>query len=1427
MRKVLPLLLLCLSWSLAHSQDFSNKGKEFWIGYGNHASMFGANGQTMSLYITSDVNTTGVIEIPGIAWFSTFSVTANQVTTVTIPQTAALNNEGLHNKGIRVVAQRPVVVYSHIYDLNASGATLCLPTTTLGREYISINYTQASNTSNSHSYFFVLATEDNTTVEIIPTRNTLGGWAANSINTVTLNKGQIYQVLATSDLTGSSIKSVPGPSGGCKRIAVFSGSGRLYLGCQNANSSDNLYQQVYPGSTWGKKYITVPSHNNNSPNHINYYRIIKSTPSAVVNLNGSILPQGSFVNNLYYEFNNTQTNVITSDDPIMVVQYFSSQACGAAPSDPEMIFLNPIEQTISNVTLFSSPNFLINYHGLNIVVKKGGTALSSMKLDGGSITNRFVDLPQDPANYAYARIAISAGTHNLVGDSGFNAIAFGFGDFESYGYSAGTNLKDLYQFINIQNDYSTVTFPAGCKNTPFRFGIVLPYAATQIKWEFGPALNAMGLNDTTITAPVPDSSWVVNGRTLNRYRIIKNYIIPTAGTYPISVIANNPTTNGCSGEQEIQYDLQVYEQPDAAFTFTHTGCLSDSVAFIDNTNGQGRPVVSWSWDFGDGNTSTVKNPKHKYNTSAPSFTIKHWAVTDIGCLSDTAETTIPISNPPLADFTFAPVRCERDSVLFTDQSDPAGSTIVKWTWNFGDNTGDIVRTNGNPIKHYFATAGTYKVKLFVESITGCKSLVDSFDVVINARPDANFQSPAGICLPQGTAQFTDLSTISDGTQSQFSWQWDFGDAGTSAVQNPVHNYGGVGPYTVRLIVTSNNSCADTASQVLSNIYAQPTAVFTATPEVCLGTAASFTDQSNGNGNSVTRWRWDFGDGNTDTVRNPTHTYAAAGNYTVTLYVFSDKGCVSATTNRQVVVNPLPQAAFTVTPPTCVNGSVSFLDASQANAGNLVKWDWKFGDAGTSNVQNPTHTYAATGTYTVTLDIETDKGCKNTTAASRTVVINPLPAPDFGLPDICSNDPFAEFTDSSTIADGSESQFTYLWNFGDPNANAGNPNTSTARNGRHQYTVAGTYTVRLTVTSKDGCSAFREKQFVVNSSLPQAGFNINSTDFCSNKTITIADASSIPIGRILSVEIYWDYQNDPTKKTVDNNPAAGKTYTYKYPEFGSPLTKDYEIRYVVYSGNTCLNQISQTVTIKATPGIQFNALAGVCEEITPFQVTAASETFGLAGTGVFSGPGISPTGQFDPRAARPGTHTIRYTYNAANGCTNYDEETIQVYPTPLVNAGPDRVVLEGGFVQLATTITGNNLTYLWTPVTGLDNPTIAQPKVAPPADTEYTLTVTSGDGCVATDKVLVTLLKQIKVPNAFSPNGDGINDRWEILYLDSYPDCEVEVFNRYGQPVFRSVGYSRPWDGTWKGTPLPVGTYYWIINPKNGRQPLNGSVTIIK
>jgi gliding motility-associated-like protein len=155
------------------------------------------------------------------------------------------------------------------------------------------------------------------------------------------------------------------------------------------------------------------------------------------------------------------------------------------------------------------------------------------------------------------------------------------------------------------------------------------------------------------------------------------------------------------------------------------------------------------------------------------------------------------------------------------------------------------------------------------------------------------------------------------------------------------------------------------------------------------------------------------------------------------------------------------------------------------------------------------------------------------------------------------------------------------------------------------------------------------------------------------------------------------------------------------------------------------------------------------------------------------------------------------------------------------------VLEGGSVVLNATATGNGLSYVWTPSTGLNNAAAAQPVSTPREDMIYTLKVLSADGCTSSDEVSVKLLKTPSIPNAFSPNGDGVHDRWEIQYLDSYPGATVEIFNRYGQKVFESRGYLKPWDGMLQGKPLPVGTYYYLIDPKNGRKPMAGYVDIIR
>jgi gliding motility-associated-like protein len=299
--------------------------------------------------------------------------------------------------------------------------------------------------------------------------------------------------------------------------------------------------------------------------------------------------------------------------------------------------------------------------------------------------------------------------------------------------------------------------------------------------------------------------------------------------------------------------------------------------------------------------------------------------------------------------------------------------------------------------------------------------------------------------------------------------------------------------------------------------------------------------------------------------------------------------------------------------------------------------------------------------------------------------------------------------------------------------------------------------------------------------------------------------------------------------TDNSPVFGKTYTYTYPEFGTPASRNQQVRYVVYSGNSCFSEVIKNITLLATPTLQFNAINGMCSDVPAFQIDESQILQnGLPGTGVFSGTGVSATGMFDPNGAGAGSHLLTYTYTGTNGCINTATRLIDVYPTPAVNAGPDKVVLEGGSVTLTPAVNiGVPTTYTWTPPTGLSNPNILNPVSSPVADITYKLTVTTDMGCNDDDEVIVKVLKTPVIPNIFSPNGDGIHDKWEIEFLETYPGCVVQIYNRYGQMVHRIVNYTTPWDGKISGRDAPIGTYYYIIDPKNGRKPMTGFVDIIR
>ena len=295
---------------------------------------------------------------------------------------------------------------------------------------------------------------------------------------------------------------------------------------------------------------------------------------------------------------------------------------------------------------------------------------------------------------------------------------------------------------------------------------------------------------------------------------------------------------------------------------------------------------------------------------------------------------------------------------------------------------DLVLTfNGRtPKSQATAIDSTSLNRLFAavtERYVGCDGTVfNDAPPPSNAPPSAAFTSScSGV-----DCSFIDGSSDPDGTV--VTWAWSFGDGDSSAEPSPDHTYSGDGTYTVGLTVTDDGGASTSTSRsvTVGGENTSPTADFSST---CSGLTCQLTDGSADSDGEVAAWSWAFGDGEISTERNPSHGYAAAGTYTVALTVTDDRGATGST-SREISVtaaNSPPTAAFSSS---CGGLTCAFTDASTDSDGSVSGWHWTFGDGGTSTARNPSRTYAAAGTYQVTLTVTDNGGATHQRTASVSV-----------------------------------------------------------------------------------------------------------------------------------------------------------------------------------------------------------------------------------------------------------------------------------------------------------------------------------------------------------------------------------------------------------------------------------------------------------
>ena len=482
-------------------------------------------------------------------------------------------------------------------------------------------------------------------------------------------------------------------------------------------------------------------------------------------------------------------------------------------------------------------------------------------------------------------------------------------------------MKDLFQKLIITNKFTSVDANAvTCKGAPFIASITLPYKPNLLKWKIPSYAQVDDLSPKAI-----DSS-IVSGKVIYTYKLNTELIYQIAGTYTIEVIVNNPLGDGCSGEQEINFELEVLEPPKALNKIITSSCVTDSVSFADASilNANDKKITNYKWDLGNNIFKDyAANFKFKYDT-AGKYDVKYFLITEIGCISDTVTKTIQLDDLPTVNFNFSSITCQNKEISFTDASQSKGSTVIdKWIWNFGDNTTIDTFSSNAIVKHSYTDAKKFKVKLSTITKNGCQNSLEK-EITSHPNPLVGFIMPE-ICLEDPFAQFMDTTKIADNTKG-FKYQWNFGDPSntlypnTDIVANPKHRYLTPGNYNVSLQIESGAGCisADTSVFTVNGSIPRSTFIVQNDTALCSNKEVTIVNNSVADIGTVGKLiiYWDYDRDNLDTTvdENPTigksyqHNYKKYSfpdktNFKIKLVAFTGGACLDDTVQSISIVPP--------------------------------------------------------------------------------------------------------------------------------------------------------------------------------------------------------------------------------------------------------------------------------------------------------------------------------------------------------------------------------------------------------------------------------------------------------------------------------------------------------------------------------------------
>jgi PKD repeat protein len=624
------------------------------------------------------------------------------------------------------------------------------------------------------------------------------------------------------------------------------------------------------------------------------------------------------------------------------------------------------------------------------------------------------------------------------------------------------------------------------------------------------------------------------------------FVLTTPGTYTITLTVTNP-----AGASTVTSTVTVNTVPGATFG-------QAVVAATANFSNTSTNATSFTWNFGDQQTSTATSPSHTYAQDGV-YTVTLTA--NNACGSSTTTQTVTIVTPPSANFTASATSgCTPLTVNYTNQSS-ANATSYLWTFAGGNPS---TSTAQNPSVVY-STAGTYNVVLTTTNSAGSVTETKPNYINIGANSSPNFIANISAAT----------LTVQNNSANATGYLWAFGDGQTSTAFTPTHTYVQDGVYTVTL--TTTNSCGtQTASQTVT-VITPPSANFSATSTTgCAPLTTQFSNQSSPN---ATVYQWTFAGGTpaTSTDANPVVVYPAPGVYTVLLTSTNSAGSDTETKMSYINVTDIPQAGF--------SGSIVGLTAQFSNSStNATSYAWQFGDGASSNLAQPTHTYAADGVYTVVL---TATNACGSTSSSQLFTVVTVPIAGFTLNAnsgcaplnvVCSNT-------SSANATG------WVWTF-----TGGTPASSTDQNPTVNWATPGVYQVSLTVTNTAGSHTIM--QTVTVNTVPQTSFTITTGGLQ-------AGMNNLSMG---ATTYAWTFGDGGTSTEV--NP----THTYSAPG-------NYDVVLIATNacGSTTYTQLAMITGTPPSPNYTTSASVGC----TPFTVQFTDASVGSPTSWAWSFAGGNP------------------------------------------------------------------------------------------------------------------------------------------------------------------------------------------------------------